>query len=341
MTYFIAMLAVVMLGLVLLPALRPHRETPQDTRRTELTEERELLLANLAELQGAGAAEHLLLREKVRLSQILHELDHLPPAPLPAKAGGALPLAGGVLLGVLLLLSVGSFTFFKSWRDLGLGADERLQLQSATRLPQLEKAAMQSKQPADYLAWGDAAWDAQNYEAAAKAYTQLLMNKEERDNAKALRRVGFFLLGNEKMAQDGLSFIARSVKLAPNDPESQLMYGYALGMFGQDQEAMVALKTFQKLSPGSRDADNMILTIQQRSSSGKVDGQLVYSQNCASCHGEQGQGGAGPKLAGAPALQDQAALRSIVLNGSAGMPAMPQLEGPQLDALVSYLQELK
>lgn len=335
MIFVLLVLGTLAFALLLLPILAPTRLTPQDTRRTELEEEKELLLSNLRELDSAGTDAGTLTREKVRLTQVLHELDALPPAPAAAQARPALPTAAATLLGVALLLGVGSATFLPQWRNVGLSPNEQAQLRGASELPRLAAKAEKTQAPADYLAWGDAAWDAGKFNEAAKAYTQVLL--KERDNAKALRRVGYALLSSREMARDGMSFIARSVALDPQAPEGQLLYGYGLGLFGQYAEGIKALETYRKLDPGGRDADELLVEYQAKVG-GQVDGQLVFAQNCASCHGQAGEGGTGPKLVGSPALKNEAALRQIVLNGATGMPAFPQLEGKQLDALVKTLQ---
>ena len=69
-----------------------------------------------------------------------------------------------------------------------------------------------------------------------------------------------------------------------------------------------------------------------------VDGKLVYAQNCAACHGTNGEGGKGRKLVGSAALQNEQALRGVILNGGTAMPGFPQLQGAQLDALVKFMQ---
>lgn len=338
MIYVLLVLGTLAFVLLLLPVLAPARQDTGDTRRTELEEERELLLAGLGEL-GAGepgaADAGTLTREKVRLAQVLHELDHLPPAPAPGRARPALPWAVGTLLGVAALLLVGSLTFFPSWRAVGLSPNERTQLASAAKLPELERAATRSGAVTDYAAWGSAAWDAGQFQTAAKAYTQVLL--KERDNPEALRRVGYFLLSDRNMAQDGLGFIARSVQADPQSPEGQLLYGYGLGLFGEYARGLEVLDTYKKLAPTATDADELIVEYQAKVG-GAVDGRLVYAQNCAACHGPAGQGGTGPKIVGSPTLRSEAALRAIILGGAAGMPAFPQLEGKQLDALVKTLQ---
>lgn len=337
MIYLVLVLGTLLFVLLLLPTLAPARVTAQDTRRTELEEERDALLRSVRELEQAGAESGLLTREKVRLTAVLTELDHLPPAP-PALARPALPLAAGVLLGVALLAGVGVYTVFPKWRYAGLSANEAAQLQNASRLPALEARAERSGDVADYTALGDAAWDAKNYQLAAKAYAQVLL--KDRANAKAMRRTGFFLLSDKKMAENGLIFIRESVNADPKAPEGQLLYGYALGLFGQYGEGLKVLKNYQALAPDSHEADDLIVEFQGRTGSA-IDGGLVFAQNCAACHGSGGQGGTGPKLLGSAALKDDAALRQKILSGGVGMPAFPQLQGQQLDALVKYVQNFK
>lgn len=74
-----------------------------------------------------------------------------------------------------------------------------------------------------------------------------------------------------------------------------------------------------------------------------VEGQKVYSQNCASCHGASGNGGYGPKLAGVvavkyPNIDDQIAL---IANGKGAMPAFSKkLTAEQLTAVTRYTREV-
>jgi len=74
-----------------------------------------------------------------------------------------------------------------------------------------------------------------------------------------------------------------------------------------------------------------------------VEGQQIYSQNCASCHGANGGGGYGPKLAGVveakyPNIDDQIAL---ITNGKGGMPAFgKKLSADQITAVARYTREV-
>ena len=338
MIYFILMAGTLLFVLLLWPALGAARVTREDTRRLELEEEKEQLLLNVQELQASGAESGVLTREKVRLTQVLQELDVLPPAPVRGEGRPALPLALMTLVLVGALTILGAFTFFPKWRYAGMPPGQALQIQNAVKLPALQARAEKSGAVADSIALGDAAWDAQNYQLAAKSYTSVLM--KERTNARALRRTGFYLLQTREMAQDGLGFIQRGVEADPKDPEGQLLYGYALGLFGQYREGLAALEKYQALAPNGHEADDLIVEFQGRLGAA-VDGKLVYAQNCAACHGANGEGGQGRKLVGSPALRNEQALRGVILNGGTAMPGFPQLQGPQLDALVKFLEGWK
>ena len=66
-------------------------------------------------------------------------------------------------------------------------------------------------------------------------------------------------------------------------------------------------------------------------------GQVVYSQACAACHGESGEGGVGPKLAGAAVTL--AAAKAQVESPRGTMP--PNLvQGRKLDDVLAYLAQL-
>ncbi len=335
MIYILLMLGTMLFVLLLWPTLQEPRTTAEDTRRTELEEERDQLLRGLKELQSEAADADLQTREKVRLTQVLGELDTLPAAPTPRTARAALPTALAALLGVAALTVAGAYTFLPQWRDAGMSPVQAAQLRNAARLPVLEKRAAQTKANADYLAWGDAAWDAQNYQVAARAYTQLLL--KDKTNARALRRTGFFLLTTQEMADEGLNFVQQAVKLDARAPEGQLLYGYALGLYGQYEAGIKALREYQRLDPQGREADDLIVEFQAELGTA-VDAKLVYTQNCAACHGPQGEGRTAAAIRGSVTLKNEAALRRLILGGGMKMPAFPQLEGAQLDALVKDLQ---
>lgn len=74
-----------------------------------------------------------------------------------------------------------------------------------------------------------------------------------------------------------------------------------------------------------------------------VEGQKVYSANCASCHGSAGAGGYGKKLAGVvetnyPNIDDQIA---VIASGKGAMPGFSQkLSAEQIEAVARYTREV-
>jgi cytochrome c oxidase subunit 2 len=75
--------------------------------------------------------------------------------------------------------------------------------------------------------------------------------------------------------------------------------------------------------------------------SGNEDlGREEWEGVCAKCHGLNGEGGIGPRIAGSPTLTDTEDLGTLVRNGRRAMPAVGAgWTDTQLDALVDYLTE--
>jgi cytochrome c oxidase cbb3-type subunit 3 len=72
------------------------------------------------------------------------------------------------------------------------------------------------------------------------------------------------------------------------------------------------------------------------------DGAKLYAQNCASCHGEKGDGGIGIPLSlpSFQALVDDDFLKQSILHGREGrvMPAFSYLREAEVDAVVKYMR---
>ncbi|WP_291430154.1 cytochrome c [Deinococcus sp.] len=69
-------------------------------------------------------------------------------------------------------------------------------------------------------------------------------------------------------------------------------------------------------------------------------GKTLFEQTagCAGCHGLQGQGGVGPKLAGdTKILTDPVYVHTIITKGKGGMPAFPQLKDNEVYAVANYV----
>ncbi|WP_059171164.1 cytochrome c550 [Bacillus sp. FJAT-27445] len=67
---------------------------------------------------------------------------------------------------------------------------------------------------------------------------------------------------------------------------------------------------------------------------------LYKDKGCIACHGDQLQGGGGPKLSDVGARLDESQIKDIILNGKGTMP--PGLaKGAEADALAKWLADKK
>ncbi|WP_221090587.1 c-type cytochrome [Deinococcus aquaedulcis] len=335
----VGLLALVLLAclwLVLGPLRAGAPEDPDAAERARLEAERERLYAQLQTL-GDEAARPGLER---RAALTLRALDALPPVPRSGRR--VRPLALGLLAVATLAVGAGALTFIPRWQLAALNPAEALNLQATLSLPTLKARAERTRQNADYLAWGKAAFDSGRYDEAVSAYGNAL--KLNPRQPEALRRLGILLLtrgergGQAPSAQDATQaalLIRTAAQLAPQEPESQLLLGFALARFGQDEDALRALERYRTLDPQGRDADELITAIRARQN--ETDpGLRVYAANCASCHGPSGGGGVGPSLRESVLSRD--ALRQITLQGKGAMPGFPNLRGAELEALLNLLE---
>ncbi len=77
-----------------------------------------------------------------------------------------------------------------------------------------------------------------------------------------------------------------------------------------------------------------------QSAEGSELGEELWTGVCAKCHGDDGEGGIAPRIAGSPALADPDTIEDIVRNGRRTMPAVGSgWSDEQMSALTTYLQE--
>ena len=70
------------------------------------------------------------------------------------------------------------------------------------------------------------------------------------------------------------------------------------------------------------------------------DGVEVFAQNCAACHGGDGEGGSGPRLAGEEAYTSADVVVDQIRNGGGGMPAFgDRLSDQELADVSAYVVE--
>ncbi|KZZ85961.1 MULTISPECIES: cytochrome c550 [Bacillaceae] len=71
----------------------------------------------------------------------------------------------------------------------------------------------------------------------------------------------------------------------------------------------------------------------------KLSPEEIYKGKCISCHGENYEGGVGPKLAGNDL--DVNAIKERIKNGGGGMPANLVPDEKKLDEMAKWVSELK
>lgn len=69
------------------------------------------------------------------------------------------------------------------------------------------------------------------------------------------------------------------------------------------------------------------------------DGAAVYEGNCAVCHGDDGEGGEGPRLVGYERLEFVSATVGQIIEGGAYMPPFgPRLDDAEIAAVATYIR---
>ena len=98
------------------------------------------------------------------------------------------------------------------------------------------------------------------------------------------------------------------------------------------------------LSACSDSADsqpNVMLTLPNQISSDLLtEGQMVYSDTCAVCHGRDGEGGIGPALIGVAARLSEAEHLDVVYNGRGQMQSFRALlDADEIVQVVAYQRD--
>jgi len=72
-------------------------------------------------------------------------------------------------------------------------------------------------------------------------------------------------------------------------------------------------------------------------------GAVIYSANCAACHGASGQGGVGPALRGESSRKDASAVAAFVKNPAGVMPKLDpgMLSDSDVNAVAAYVETLR
>ncbi len=71
---------------------------------------------------------------------------------------------------------------------------------------------------------------------------------------------------------------------------------------------------------------------------GLPDGEPLYVNNCGACHGEAGQGGAGPRLVGSRSVNNIQGMLTQIFYGSNLMPSFDFLSNEEIAAITNYVR---
>jgi cytochrome c oxidase subunit II len=157
------------------------------------------------------------------------------------------------------------------------------------------------------------------------------------------------------------------VRLEVTAPEEDVIHSWWIPALGGKIDAIPGVSTetwFQAEQPGlydgqcaelcgleharmlasvevlSKEEFDAWLSERQSDQSGVGLGAEEWEGVCAKCHGQGGEGGIAPLIAGSPILTDPDALAEIVRNGRGAMPAVgSDWTDAQVQALVAHLKE--
>jgi cytochrome c-type biogenesis protein CcmH len=343
------------------PSLKPSMVLSEaQTERLELEEERDSIYKGIRELERDQAAglfdaqdyQRLRLRDETRAALILEKLEDLPPIPkqVEGSSGSRIwPVALGSLAGLVAVGVLSSVFLVWPLQRIGLREEERKMYDASRQIPALE-AALNREAAASatgasqksLLEFGQVAWDAKDYERAAKVYGSVL--RIDKREPTALTRYGslLFFAGRNDEALDLLN---AATAVDPKQAEAWLTKGNIyFGALNDPKKALEAWKVYKSVA--GPDASSRVADLMAAAETRLLDsdpGAKLFAQNCAGCHGAQAQGLVGPNLKTSTNARDAAFVKRQLENGSKDgqMPAFKQLKAAELEQLVQYVPALK
>jgi mono/diheme cytochrome c family protein len=356
----LVVLAALLAFLALRPSLQPSIVLSEaQTERLELEEERDSIYTGIRELERDHAAglvdvqdyQRLRLRDETRAALILEKLEDLPPVPKISGSSGSRvwPLALGTLAGLAVIGVLSSAFVVWPLQRLGLREDERKIYDASRQIPALE-AALNREAAANptgasqksLLELGQVAWDAKDYERAAKVYASVL--RVDKREPTALTRYGslLFFAGRN---QEALELLNAATSIDPKQAEAWLTKGNIyFGALNDPKKALEAWKVYKSVA--GTEASSRIADLMAAAETRLLDsdpGAKLFAQNCAGCHGAQAQGLVGPNLKTSQNARDSVFVKHQLENGSKDgkMPAFAQLKASELEHLIQYVNALK
>jgi mono/diheme cytochrome c family protein len=211
------------------------------------------------------------------------------------------------------------------------------------------------------LALADAYWQVQERERAADVYLGVLTQFGPHNDV-ALSRVGqtLFFAGR---TEDAASVLEQARDVNAENLDTLLFLGNAYFSLNRYQDAIDTWENYVTVAGGPDKAGrvpSLIDTAKARltdpnaplqdgmagglpsSVQGGTEGQLLYTANCALCHGANGEGGSGPALVGNARAADVANVQNIITYGRGLMPGFSATLSPeQIEAVTQFVtQEL-
>ena len=217
------------------------------------------------------------------------------------------------------------------------------------------------------LALANTYWQLEDRERASDIYVNVLSEFNPHSGV-ALSRIGQTLFMSGQNAE-AIEILGRAREVAPDDLDTLLFLGNA--HFSEDafEEAIGAWEDYVEAA-GSEDAAGRVPGLIENartrlasatavpteaadsapSATGAASGTdtelllasggALYQTNCAVCHGQNGGGGTGPRLAGNNRAVDEANVRNIIRYGRGAMPGYGAvLSDEELNTLVQYVTE--
>lgn len=238
-------------------------------------------------------------------------------------------------------------------------AEVRARLQLTEEIEPLLERVEADPSKENLLDLANALWQHDERQRAVEAYFRVLTQHDPNDPV-ALGRTGqlLFISGRN---EDALALMERAAMSERVDAQTLLFLGNAyfsaerygdaieawerhVAMVGEEQAGRVpgliadARSRLEQADGNGTEAGAEAPADGGATASTELDGQALFAANCSSCHGIDGAGGSGPRLAGNPRAADADNARQAVRFGRGMMPGFAAvLSDEQIEAIVMYV----
>lgn len=253
----------------------------------------------------------------------------------------------------------------------GAGDTEAQERLDAVETAMLLKLALEDPSEASLLALADAYWQIDEHERAAGYYMQVLTDFNEASDV-AYSRLGqlLFMAGH---TGESIELLERASELNGEELATLLFLGNGYFTVERYQDAIDTWQLYVNAAGGEEQAGRvpgLISTAQARRDGTETDsitgmspdtgaaastemnavqaavppvaaspsGTQLFAANCARCHGAQGNGGSGPRLAGSGRARNETSVRDAIRHGRGMMPGFrSHLADDEIEQLTRYV----